>query len=112
MIAATWSAITKPAPMMAARIWATNRVRAGPIRRNSRMVTAIAIAAADRPIATTTPNAASQRAPPPNTSTSMKGVENSSAITVMASAIAAMRTENRLASVAGEDMMRSRSARA
>ncbi len=98
--------------MIAATIWATKRVRAGPIRRNNRMVTAIAIAAADRPIATTTPKAASHRAPPPITSTSMNGVENNSAIAVTVSAIAAMRTENRFASVAGDDMMRSRSARA
>ena len=47
--------MTKPAPMIAARICATSRVRLGPIRRNSAIVTAIATAAADRPIATTTP---------------------------------------------------------
>ena len=37
--------MTKPAPMMAARICATSRVRLGPIRRNSNTVIAIATAA-------------------------------------------------------------------
>ena len=72
----------------------------------------MAIAAADSPMAITTPKAASQRAPPRNTSTSTNGVENNSAIEVTESAIAAMRTEKMLVSRTGEDMIRSRSARA
>ena len=75
-------------------------------------MTAIATAAAESPMATTTPNAESHRQPPPITSTSMNGVENSSAIAVTASAIAAIRIENTLASLTGDDMIRSRSARA
>ena len=98
--------------MTAARICATSRVRLGPIRRNSRIVTAIATAAADRPIATTTPYAANHLMPPPITRTSTKGVDSNSAIAITDSAIAAMRTENTLASRTGEDMIRSRSARA
>src|SRR5436190_10909164 len=90
--------MTKPAPMIAARIWATRRVRAGPIVRNSMMVTAIATAAAVRPMATTTPKAANHLIPPPITRTSMKGVENSSAMTVTESAIAPSRTEKTFAS--------------
>ena len=111
-MAATWSAMTKPAPMTAATICATRRVRLGPINRNSATVIAIATAAAERPMATTTPNAESHRMPPPITSTSTKGVDNSSAIPITDSAIAAIRTENTLARFAGDDMMRSRSARA
>ena len=42
----------------------------------------------------------------------MKGVENSSAMPVTDSAIAAIRTENMFVSFTGEDMIRSRSARA
>ena len=53
--------MTKPAPMMAARICATSRVRLGPISRNSNTVIAIAMAAAVRPMAMTTPNAESHR---------------------------------------------------
>ena len=75
-------------------------------------MTAIATAAADRPIAMTTPNAENHRMPPPMTSTSTKGVENNSAMPVTDSAIAAIRTENMLASFTGDDMIRSRSARA
>ena len=60
----------------------------------------------------TTPKAANQRAPPSSTSTSTKGVDSTSAMPLTVSAIAAMRIENTLASFAGEDMMRSRSARA
>ena len=104
--------MTKPAPTTAARICATSRVRLGPISRNRISVTAIAIAAAERPIAMTTPKAASQRAPPLMTSTSTKGVENSSAIEVTESAIAAIRTEKMLLSRTGDDMIKSRSARA
>ena len=76
------------------------------------MVTAMAIAAAVSPMATTTPNAASHRQPPPITRTSTNGVDSTSAIAMTDSAIAAMRTENTLASATGDDMMRSRSARA
>ena len=104
--------MTKPAPMMAARICATSRVRLGPISRNSNTVIAIATAAADRPMAMTTPNAENHRTPPPITRTSTKGVDSNSAIPVTDSAIAAIRTENMLASFAGDDMIRSRSARA
>ena len=104
--------MTKPAPMMAARICATSRVRLGPISRNSNTVIAIATAAADRPMAMTTPKAESHRVPPPITRTSTKGVDSSSAIPVTESAIAAIRTENTLARFAGDDMIRSRSARA
>ncbi len=42
----------------------------------------------------------------------MKGVDNNSAMPVTDSAIAAIRTENTLVSRAGDDMIRSRSARA
>ena len=73
---------------------------------------AIATAAADRPMAMTTPNAESQRMPPPMTSTSTNGVDSSSAMPVTDSAIAAIRTEKMLVSVTGDDMIRSRSARA
>ena len=76
------------------------------------MVMAIANAAADRPTAVTTPKAENHLAPPPSTSTSTKGVDSNSAIAVTVSAIAAMRTEKTLGSLAGEDMIRSRSARA
>ena len=79
-MAAICSAMTKPAPMTAETICATSRVRLGPIRRNSSMVIAIAIAEADRPIATTTPKAASQRGPPQITSTSTNGVDSNSAM--------------------------------
>ena len=102
----------KPAPITAARICATSRVRLGPIRRNNNTVRAIAAAAADRPMAMTTPKAASHRGPPPITSTSTNGVENNSAMPVTVSAIAAMRTEKMLASLTGDDRIRSRSARA
>jgi hypothetical protein len=98
--------------MIAARICAISRVRAGPIRRNSAIVIPSAKAAADKPSAATTPNAETHRAPPKKASTSMKGVANRSAMPVTVSAIAAMRIEKMLASLAGEDMMRSRSARA
>ncbi len=60
----------------------------------------------------TTPNAESQRRPPPKARTSTKGVDSNSAIPVTDSAIATIRTENTLARFAGDDMMRSRSARA
>ena len=75
-------------------------------------VIAIAIAAADSPTAITTPKAESHRMPPPTTRTSTKGVDSSNAIPVTDSAIAAIRTENTLARFAGDDMIRSRSARA
>jgi hypothetical protein len=104
--------MTKPAPMMAARICAASRVRPGPIRRNSNTVIAIATAAADRPMAMTTPKAENHRMPPPIISTSTKGLDNSSAIAVTDSAIAAIRTEKMLLSLTGDDMIRSRSARA
>ena len=97
---------------IAARICATRRVRLGPISRNNTTVIAIATAAADRPMPMTTPNADSHRTPPPITRTSTKGVDSTSAIAVTVSAIAAIRTENTLASVTGDDMIRSRSARA
>ena len=54
-MAAICSAMTKPAPITAATICATSLVRRGPMLRNSATVTAMATAAADRPIATTTP---------------------------------------------------------
>ena len=76
------------------------------------MVIAMAIAAADRPTAMTTPNAASHLAPPPKTSTSMKGADKSRAIAVTDNAIEAIRTEKIWASFVGEDIIRSRSARA
>ena len=75
------------------------------------MATAIASAAADMPTATTTPKAANHLTPPPSTSTLTNGVANNSAMPVTMSAIAAMRIEKMLASFAGEDMIRSRSAR-
>ncbi len=50
--------------------------------------------------------------PPPITRTSTKGVDSNSAIPITDSPIAAIRTENTLARFAGDDMMRSRSARA
>ena len=87
-------------------------VRLGPIRRNSTSVIAIAAAEADSPMAITTPNAASQRAPPPITSTSTNGVDNNSAMKVTVSTMEAMRMEKTLASRVGDDMIRSRSARA
>ena len=98
--------------MTAATICATSRVRLGPINLNSKTVIAIATAAAVRPMAMTTPNAESHRRPPPNARTSTKGVDSNSAIPVTDSAIATIRTENTLARFAGDDMMRSRSARA
>ena len=73
---------------------------------------AIATAAADSPMAITTPNADSHRAPPPITSTSTNGVDSNSAIAVTDNAIATMRTANMLVSRTGDDMIRSRSARA
>ena len=76
------------------------------------MVMAIAKAAADRPTAMTTPKAANHLAPPPITSTSTNGVDNNSAMRVTVSAIEAMRMEKTLASRVGDDMIRSRSARA
>ena len=76
------------------------------------MVTAIATAAALRPMAMTTPKAANHLIPPPITSTSTNGVDNNSAIAVTVTAIAAIRTENTLASATGDDMIKSRSARA
>ncbi len=60
----------------------------------------------------TTPNPASQRGPPPIASTSIKGVDSSSAMPVTESAIAAIRTEKMVVNFTGEDMIRSRSARA
>ncbi len=104
--------MTNPAPITAETICATSRVRLGPINRNSRTVIAIATAAADRPMAMTTPKADNHLIPPPNTRTSTNGVDSSSAIAVTDNAIAAMRTENILASRTGDDMIRSRSARA
>ena len=76
------------------------------------VVIAIASAAAVMPTAMTTPNAANQRTPPSSTSTSTKGVDSTSAMPLTVSAIAAMRIEKTLASFVGDDMMRSRSARA
>jgi hypothetical protein len=111
-IAATCSVMTKPAPMIAAMICATRRVRLGPISRNSITVIAIATAAADKPLAMTTPKAESHLMPPPMTSTSIKGVDSNKAMPVTDSAIAAIRTENTLVSCTGDDMIRSRSARA
>ena len=111
-MAAICNAITKPAPMMAARICATSRVRLAPMVRNSAIVMATAMAAADRPIVITTPYAANQREPPPITRTSTNGVDSNSAIAVTDRAIAAIRTENTLFSATGDDMIRSRSARA
>jgi hypothetical protein len=104
--------MTKPAPTTAERICATSRDRPGPIRRNSATVIAIATAAAERPIGMTTPKAANQRGPPPITRTSTNGVDNNSAMAVTWSAIAAIRTEKIFANFTGEDMIRSRSARA
>jgi hypothetical protein len=98
--------------MTAARICAINRVRAGPIRRNRTMVIAMAKAAADSPIAATTPKAANHLTPPLKASTSTNGVDSSSAMPVTEIAIETMRMEKMLGSVAGDDMMRSRSARA
>ena len=76
------------------------------------MVIAMANAAADSPIAATTPKAASHRGPPLKASTSTKGVDNNSAMPVTEIAIETMRMEKMLGSVAGDDMIRSRSARA
>jgi len=54
-IAPTCSPITKAAPITAAKICATSRVRLGPMVLNSAMVSATASAAAVKPTAATTP---------------------------------------------------------
>ena len=111
-IAANCTPMANAAPITAATICAMNRVRLGPIVRNSAPVITTAIATATIASAAATPYSAEPRGPPSHARTSMNGAPITSDIDQVVTAIAPMRTANSRDADAGEVKISSRSPRA